>query len=51
MYVIALILFLGGVLLVGISFALAPFPALFFILGILLVSAAFALPIHLGNRT
>jgi hypothetical protein len=50
MYVIALILFLGGVFLVGISFSLAPIQALVFILGILCVSAALALPVHLSNR-
>lgn len=50
MYVIALILFVGGVFLVGISFSLAPFQALFFILGILCVSAALALPIHFSRR-
>ncbi len=51
MFLIALILFLGGVFLVGISFTLVPIQALVFVLGILCVSAAIALPVHLGNRT
>ncbi|MGP3536357.1 hypothetical protein ACTU3I_16290 [Microbacterium sp. RD1] len=51
MFIIALILFVGGVFLVGISFSLAPFQALVFILGILAVAAALALPIHLTRRS
>lgn len=50
MYVLALILFVGGIVVLGISFALVPLQALFFVLGILLVSAAIAVPIHFGNR-
>ena len=50
MFIIALILFLGGVFLVGISFALVPLQALAFVAGILLVTAAIAIPVHLGNR-
>jgi hypothetical protein len=50
MYVLALILFLGGIALLGISFAVAPIQALLFILGILMVSGALAIPVHFGNR-
>lgn len=50
MFIIALILFLGGVFLVGFAFSVAGLQALLFVLGILLVAAAFAIPIHLGNR-
>jgi hypothetical protein len=51
MYLIALILFVGGIFLVGISFSLAPIQAVVFILGILCVAAALAVPVHFGNRT
>jgi hypothetical protein len=51
MYLIALILFVGGIFLVGISFSIVPIQALVFVLGILCVAAALAIPIHLGNRT
>jgi hypothetical protein len=51
MYIIALILFVGGMFLIGISFSLAPVQALVFILGILCVAAALALPIHFTRRS
>ena len=51
MFLIALILFVGGIFLVGISFSLAPIQALVFIVGILCVAAALALPIHFTRRS
>jgi hypothetical protein len=51
MYIIALILFVGGMFLVGISFSLEPIQALVFIVGVLCVAGSLALPVHLGNRT
>lgn len=50
MYIVALILFLGGIFLLGISFSLVPLQALVFVVGILCVAAALAIPVHLGNR-
>lgn len=50
MFIIALVLFVGGIFLIGFSFSVAGIPALLFIAGILAVSAALAIPVHLGNR-
>lgn len=50
MYIVALVLFLGGIFLLGISFSLVPLQALVFVVGILCVAAALAIPVHLGNR-
>jgi hypothetical protein len=49
MFIVSLILFVGGMLLTGLSFSLAA-PPLFFALGIILVSASLALPFHFGTR-
>ncbi|MCT2086639.1 hypothetical protein M3D75_10990 [Microbacterium enclense] len=49
MFIVSLILFVGGMLLTGLSFSLAA-PGLFFALGILLVAASLALPFHFGTR-
>jgi len=49
MFIVSLILFIGGMLLTGLSFSLVA-PALFFALGILLVAASLALPFHFGTR-
>lgn len=50
MFIIALVLFVGGIFLIGISFSIVPIQALVFILGLLCVSAAVAIPVHLGKR-
>ncbi len=49
MFIVSLLLFLGGMLLFGLSFSLAA-PGLFFALGIILVAASLALPFHFGTR-
>ncbi|WP_278102120.1 hypothetical protein AB0870_11140 [Microbacterium proteolyticum] len=49
MFIVSLILFVGGMLLFGLSFSTAV-PALVFALGILLVAASLALPFHFGTR-
>lgn len=46
MYILCIVMFVGGMILMGLSFSLAPFQALFFILGLLLISGALAIPIH-----
>jgi hypothetical protein len=51
MYVLALILFLGGIFLFGFSFTLPAVQPLLFVGGILCVSAALALPIHFTRRS
>lgn len=51
MFIIALVLFVGGIFLIGISFSVVGLQALVFIAGLLAVAAALALPVHLGNRT
>jgi hypothetical protein len=50
MFIIALVLFVGGIFLIGISFSIVPIQALIFILGLLCVSAGVAVPIHFGKR-
>jgi len=50
MFIICLILFVGGIVLMGLSFSLA-FPLLFFVLGLLLVAAALAIPIHTSQAS
>jgi len=50
MYLIALVLFVGGIFLIGFSFSVAGIEALLFILGILAVAAALAIPVHFGKR-
>ena len=49
MFVIALILFLGGMYLMGLSFSLPMLQALVFVAGLLAISLAIALPIHFGG--
>ncbi|MBW9110313.1 hypothetical protein JNB63_09955 [Microbacterium trichothecenolyticum] len=44
LFVVYLILLVGGMALVGLSFAL-PLPALMFVLGVLCIAAAVAVPI------
>ncbi|GAA4358680.1 hypothetical protein [Microbacterium rhizosphaerae] len=51
MYIVCLILFVGGIILMGLSFSLAPFQALFFMLGLLAVCAALAIPIHASRHS
>ncbi|MFG6443857.1 hypothetical protein ACFXP7_01130 [Microbacterium sp. P06] len=49
MYIIALILLLGGIFLIGISFSIVPIQALVFIVGILCVAASLAIPFHFSG--
>lgn len=49
MFVIALILFVGGMVAMGISFSLPILEGLVFVGGLLAVSLAIALPIHFGG--
>jgi hypothetical protein len=49
MFVIALILFVGGMVAMGISFSLPILEGLVFVGGLLAVSLAIALPIHIGG--
>ena len=51
MYMVCLILFVGGIVLMGLSFGLVPFQALFFILGLLAVCAGLAIPIHASRHS
>jgi hypothetical protein len=52
MYIIALVLLLGGIFLIGISFSVVPIQALLFILGILCVAGSLAVPVHFsGSRS
>jgi hypothetical protein len=51
MFVICLILFVGGIILMGLSFSLVPFQALFFVLGLLAVAVALAIPIHTSQAS
>jgi hypothetical protein len=50
MYVLALVLFIGGMVLFGISFTFPLLQPLLFITGILCISASLALPIHFTRR-
>ena len=49
MFVIAIILFVGGIVAMGISFELPMLQGLVFVGGLLAVSLALVLPIHFGN--
>ncbi|MFT4230141.1 MAG: hypothetical protein QM602_07635 [Microbacterium sp.] len=49
MFVVALALFVLGIITTGVSFSLPPFQPIVFVAGILLVSLALALPIHFGR--
>jgi hypothetical protein len=49
MFIIALILFVGGIFLIGFSFSVPAIPALIFIVGILCVAAALAIPVHFSG--
>lgn len=51
MYILCIVLFVGGIILMGLSFSLAPLQALFFILGLLMVCAALAIPIHASRHS
>ncbi len=51
MFIVCLILFVGGIVLMGLAFSLAPFQALFFILGLLIVAVALAIPIHASRAS
>jgi hypothetical protein len=50
MIVVALVLFLGGMWLLGFSFTLPDWQGLVFVAGILCVALSLALPIHLTRR-
>ncbi|WP_416895080.1 hypothetical protein [Microbacterium sp.] len=49
MFVIAMILFVGGIIAMGISFSLPILQGLVFVGGLLAICLALALPIHFGN--
>jgi len=51
MFIVSLILFIGGMFVLGISFSLPAFQALVFVAGILLVALGLAIPLHLGSAT
>ncbi len=48
--VVALVFFLGGILLLGIAFRAVGFESLVFISGILAISASLAIPVHVLKR-
>jgi hypothetical protein len=50
MFIVALLLFLLGMFILGISFSVVGFQAVLFVGGILLISLAMALPIHLRAK-
>ena len=50
MFIIALILFVAGMLLTGLAFHVAGLEALVFAGGIILVSLALAIPVHFAQR-
>lgn len=49
-FIIAIALFIGGLLLMGYSFYAVGFQGVVFFSGILAVSAAIALPVHVLKR-
>ena len=49
-FVIAIALFIGGLLLMGYSFYMVGFEGVAFVGGILAVSASIALPVHVLKR-
>lgn len=51
MFIVALLLFVGGIYVLGISFSLPDFQALVFIGGLLLVTLGVAIPVHFGSAT
>ncbi|WP_200948632.1 hypothetical protein [Microbacterium sp. Root61] len=50
MFIVAMVLFLGGMYLFGLAFTITEWQGLVFVLGILAISAALAIPTHLLNR-
>ncbi|MFT4234798.1 MAG: hypothetical protein QM607_07360 [Microbacterium sp.] len=46
MFVIALVLFLAGIAMFPLAFAVTAFNGVIFALGIILISAAIAVPVH-----
>ena len=51
MFIVALLLFVGGIYVLGISFSLPELQALVFIGGLLMVTLGIALPMHFGSAT
>lgn len=51
MFIVALLLFVGGMFVMGISFSLSDLQSLVFIGGFLLVAIGLAIPLHLGSAT
>ncbi|WP_183086142.1 hypothetical protein [Mycetocola tolaasinivorans] len=49
-FVIALVLFLGGIYLFGLAFQVEDFHALVFFSGILAISLSIAIPFHMLRR-
>ncbi|MFE1645992.1 hypothetical protein [Microbacterium sp. P01] len=51
MFIVYLVLFLGGMYLFGLSFTLESWQGLVFVAGILAVSLAVALPFHFQRKS
>ena len=49
MFILSLLLFVGGMALLGLAISLPVAPGVFFALGILVLSLGIALPIHYGG--
>jgi hypothetical protein len=50
-FIVAMVLFVAGMLAFGYSFTFPGYEALVFVAGILLVGAALAIPAHILKRT
>jgi type IV secretory pathway TrbD component len=50
MYIVAILMFVAGIVCFGLAFSVPGWQAAIFILGILLVAGAMAIPIHTTRR-
>ena len=50
-FIVSILLFVGGMFVLGISFSLAELQALDFVVGVLMVVVGLAIPLHLGSAT
>lgn len=51
MFIVCIVMFVAGIVAMGLSFGLGePLHAIVFVLGILLISGAMAIPIHTTRR-
>jgi hypothetical protein len=50
-FIVSILLFVGGMFVLGISFSLAELQALVFVVGVLMVVVGLAIPLHLGSAT